>query len=91
MAVAGLLRFEVPLTGVAAAFGAPTKTDRAMGEHGAAGAVEGDRLPLGVVVLAQLAVESKTNGRAGGEERIANDPRLLDLPNFHADTELTPA
>ena len=24
-------------------------------------------------------------------EVFSNDPRLLDLPNFHADTELTPA
>ena len=35
----------------------PAEADRTVGQHGAAVAVEGHRLPLGVVVLAELAVE----------------------------------
>ena len=56
-AVARLLVLEVPFALVDAAFGRPAKADAAVGQHGAAIRVEGHRLPLGVVVLAQLAVE----------------------------------
>ena len=51
-----------------------------MGEHGAAGAVEGDRLPLGVVVLAQLAVEVAGAQVAVGHQRglAVGEPVFLE-------------
>ncbi len=70
-AVAGLLGFEVPLAEVGALFRAPAEADRAVGQHGAAVAVEGHRLPLGVVVLAELAVEVAGAHVAVGHQRLA--------------------
>ncbi|MCG3189130.1 MAG: hypothetical protein LKCHEGNO_01398 [Burkholderiaceae bacterium] len=55
--VARFLGLEVPASGVAAALGPPAETHRAVRQHRAAVGVERDGLPLGVVVLPQLAVE----------------------------------
>jgi hypothetical protein len=45
-----LLVLEVPLALVDAALGRPAEADAAVGQHRAAGGVEGHRLPLGVVL-----------------------------------------
>jgi hypothetical protein len=55
--VARFLGLQVPLAFVGAAVRAPAESDGAVGQYDLAAFVEGHRLPLGVVGLAQLAVE----------------------------------
>ena len=57
LAVARFLRFEVPLALIGPPVGTPAKTDGAVGKHDLARLVERDGLPLGIVGLAELAVE----------------------------------
>ena len=66
-----LLVLEVPLAEIGPLGGAPAEADAAVGQHGAAVAVEGHRLPLGVVVLAELAVEVAGAHVAVGHQRLA--------------------
>ena len=54
---AGFLVFEVPLAEVVTLAGAPAEADGAVGQHDLVGLVDRDGLPLGVVLLAELAVE----------------------------------
>src|SRR4029450_9526163 len=46
VALACLLRFEIPLPLIGPAVGAPAEADRAVGQHDLAAFVEGDGLPL---------------------------------------------
>jgi hypothetical protein len=70
-AVARFLVLEIPLALVDAALGRPAEADAAVGQHGAAVRVEGHRLPLGVVLLAQLAVEVGGAQVAVGHQGLA--------------------
>jgi hypothetical protein len=70
-AVARFLVLEIPLALVDAAFGCPAEADAAVGQHRAAVRVEGHRLPLGVVLLAELAVEVGGAQVAVGHQGLA--------------------
>jgi len=56
-AVAGVATLEIPLAAIGASLRAPAETDRAVRHDDVAVRVEGDRLPLRVIVLSERLVE----------------------------------
>ena len=74
--VARFLVFQIPFANVSAAFCAPAKTDAAIGHHDLVALVDGQGLPLGVVGLAELAVEVTGAQVGAGHQHCATVGQL---------------